>query len=63
MFMWPTPEGLAHSLHYALRLSDKYVWLYAEDDLTFWPEATPGEYYGAIKQAREPQDPGWIPAP
>jgi len=55
------PEGLAHSLHYALRMADKYVWLYAEGDLTFWPESTPAEYYSAIKQAREPQDPRWVP--
>jgi len=55
------PEGLKHSLHYALRLSDKYVWLYAEDDLTFWPETTPPEYYEAIRQAREPQKAGWVP--
>jgi len=55
------PEGLAHSLHYALRMADKYVWLYAEGDLTFWPETTPAEYYTAIKQAREPRDPRWVP--
>lgn len=56
-----TPDGIAHALHYALRETDKYVWLYAEGDLTYWPDKTPAGYYDAIKRARQPQDPGWVP--
>jgi MYXO-CTERM domain-containing protein len=40
----PLPEGWvgkSHALHYALRLSDKYVWLYREGSLTLWPDGTP----------------------
>jgi hypothetical protein len=57
-----SPEGLVHSLHYALRLSDKYVWLYREGQLSLWPDATPPAYYEAIRRARLPNDPTWVPA-
>ncbi len=57
-----SPDALAHALHYALRLSDKYVWLYREEPLTLWPDGTPPGYYEAIKRARQPQQPGWVPA-
>jgi hypothetical protein len=56
-----SPEALAHALHYALRVSDKYVWLYREGNLGFWPGDTPPGYYEAIRKAREPQDPTWVP--
>ena len=57
-----SPEGLAHSLHYALRLSDKYVWLYREGQLSLWPDTTPPGYYESIRRARLPNDPAWVPA-
>jgi hypothetical protein len=56
-----SPEGLACSLHYALRLSDKYVWLYREGNLSLWPDTTPPAYYEAIRRSRLPQDPLWVP--
>ncbi len=56
-----TPEGLTCSLRYALRLSDKYVWLYREGNLSLWPDATPSAYYEAIRRSRLPQDPLWVP--
>jgi hypothetical protein len=56
-----SPDGLAHALHYALRLSDKYVWLYREGKLSFWPDGTPSGYYEALKQARQPQESDWVP--
>ena len=64
--LWPerfhSPEDLRHALHYALRLSEKYVWLYTErKGVNFWPDGTPPEYYEAIKQARQPQSPSWVP--
>jgi len=45
-----TPEELKHALHYALRLSDGYVWLYAFPWFTM-----PKEYLDAVKEARLPQ--------
>lgn len=57
-----SPEGLVHSLHYALRLSDKYVWLYREGQLSLWPDTTPPGYYEAIRRARLSHDPAWVPA-
>ncbi|MDD3928060.1 MAG: hypothetical protein PHT33_15560, partial [bacterium] len=45
-----TPEELKHALHYALRLSDGYVWIYGARWLKL-PEA----YNEAIRECRKPQ--------
>ena len=45
-----TPDEFRHALHYALRLSDGYVWLYSVPWFSL-----PPEYLEAVKQARSPQ--------
>jgi len=52
-----SPEEFKHALHYALRLSDGYVWLYAARWLKL-----PDEYMEAVKRAREPQSLDFKPA-
>ena len=56
-----SPANLTHALHYALRLSSKYVWLYQERGVTWREDGTPPEYWEAIKAARQPQDPLYVP--
>ncbi|MFH0797218.1 MAG: sugar-binding domain-containing protein [Candidatus Omnitrophota bacterium] len=46
-----TPEEFKHALHYALLLSDGYVWLYSVP----WFVPLPAEYMAAVKEARNPQ--------
>lgn len=45
-----TPEELKHAIHYAMLMSDGYIWLYSFP----WFQL-PKEYLDAVKDARKPQ--------
>lgn len=52
-----TPNGLRASLNYALRESDKYVWIWSEK-LRWWPCNSPKEYLEALRLAKVSPGPG-----
>ena len=45
-----TPDEFRHAIHYALRLSDGYIWLYSVPWFSL-----PAEYLAAVREARQPQ--------
>ncbi|MFH1615227.1 MAG: sugar-binding domain-containing protein [Planctomycetota bacterium] len=48
-----TPEEFEHALHYALKVSDEYVWIYTGAVSHFWQNEFPKAYWDAIRNARD----------
>ncbi|MDO8585509.1 MAG: beta galactosidase jelly roll domain-containing protein [Armatimonadota bacterium] len=53
-----TPDGLRASLNYALRESDRYVWIWSEHFRWWPPVSAPKEYIDALRLAKVGPGPG-----
>ncbi len=62
-----SPSNLENALHWALRCSDRYVWLYTESVNWFRDVPMPNDhvpsaaYDRALAASRAPHDPRWLP--